>query len=392
MKRLTCFFVAFVISASIFAQENLQSRAVVNSPEINQDKSVTFRFVAPKAIRVQVVGDFLDPRQPVDLKEGENGIWEYTTAILPSELYTYNFIVDGISVKDPNNVYMIRDVASVMNVFIIGGDKGDLYSIQNVPHGNVTKVWYDSPTLNKKRRMTIYTPPGYETSRVKYPVLYLLHGAGGDEEAWMDLGRTSAIMDNLIAQGKAKPMIIAIPNGNPGQEAAAGYSQENFNYKPAMGGGGGAPTTAAAPTATYPESFKDIMNYVESNYRVIGTKATRAVAGLSMGGGHSYTISKDYPNKFDYVGLYSAAVGPATDREGNVNKEIIAQLEKQRDNKFKLYWIACGTDDFLYERNLQYMKQLDELQFPYVYRESGGGHTWRNWRIYLGEFLPMLFK
>jgi enterochelin esterase family protein len=185
-------------------------------------------------------------------------------------------------------------------------------------------------------------------------------------------------------------MIIVIPNGNANQEPAAGYSRDNFNYKPGMRGAGA--STVAQPRATYPESFKDIIKYVESNYRVIANKASRAIAGLSMGGGHSYTISKDYPKTFDYVGLYSAAVGPARDQEGNVNREVIAQLEKQRDNKFKLYWIACGTDDFLYERNKQYMQQLDEMKFPYTYRESDGGHTWRNWRIYLGEFVPMLFK
>ncbi|MDH6359130.1 alpha/beta hydrolase-fold protein [Parabacteroides sp. PF5-9] len=386
MKKLIVCLAAFLCCVSLFAQENLGSRAVVNSPEINPDNSVTFRFVAPKAVQVQVTGDFLNPRQPITMKEGENGVWEYTTAPLPSELYTYNFIVDGLAVKDPNNVYMIRDVASVMNLFIIGGDKGDLYSVQNVPHGNVSKVWYDSPTLGMKRRMTIYTPPGYETGKTSYPVLYLLHGSGGDEEAWIDLGRTAQIMDNLITQGKAKPMIIVIPNGNAAQEAAAGYSQENFSYKPAMGGG------TRGGIATYPESFKDIMKYVENNYRVIKKKASRAVAGLSMGGGHAYMISKDYPNTFDYVGLYSAAVGPATDKEGNVNKEVISQLEKQRDNKFKLYWIACGTDDFLFERNKQYMQQLDGMKFPYIYRESDGGHTWRNWRIYLSEFAPMLFK
>ena len=389
MKKYLIFsLVALLINASSFSQENIGSRIIINSPEVNPDNSVTFRLRAPKAVYVQVFGDFQG--QPANMKEGENGIWEFTTTPLLPELYYYSFSVDGLTMRDPNNVYMIRDVASIMNVFIVNGPRGDLYSVQDVPHGNISKIWYDSPTLKMKRRMTVYTPPGYELSKVKYPVLYLLHGAGGDEEAWMDLGRTAQIMDNLIAQGKAEPMIVVIPNGNANQEAAAGYSRDNFNYKPGMGFIGEGQINR--PIASYPESFKDIIKYVEQNYRVKNNKASRAVAGLSMGGGHSYTISKDYPNTFDYVGLFSALVGPAVDRDGKINQEIIAQLEKQRNNKFKLYWIACGTDDFLYQRNIQYMKQLDALNFPYVYRESGGGHTWQNWRIYLSEFVPMLFR
>lgn len=388
IKKLSILLFALLFSTSLFAQESLGSNISINSPEVNPDKSVTFRLYAPKAMKVQVTGDFISqtPRVPVDLVEGENGVWEYTTEPLSPELYYYNLIVDGIMIRDPSNVYMIRDIASMMNVFLIEGDKGDLYSVQDVPHGTVAKVWYDSPTLGLKRRMTVYTPPGYERDSKKYPVLYLLHGAGGDEEAWMDLGRTSQVIDNLIAQGKAKPMLIVMTNGNPGQEASAGQSQMNFNYKPGARGG-----RTQQPTASFPESFKDVKAFVEKYYRAIPNKASRAVAGLSMGGGHTYTISKDYPNTFDYMGLFSAAVGPAKDREGNVQQEVITQLKKQRDNKFKLYWIACGTDDFLYDRNKEYMKQLDELGFPYTYRESDGGHTWRNWRIYLSEFLPMIF-
>lgn len=389
MKKFSVIFFTLLFSISLLAQESLGSRININSPEVNADNTVTFRLLAPKAVKVQVTGDFIsgEPRIPVDMVEGENGVWEYTTPPLASELYYYNFIVDGLTIRDPSNVYTIRDIAMIMNVFIVGGDRGDLYSVQDVPHGTVSKVWYDSPTLNMKRRMTVYTPPGYERNSTKYPVLYLLHGAGGDEEAWMDLGRASQIIDNLIARGKAKPMIVVMTNGNPGQEASAGESQMNFDFKPGFRG-----PNNQRPAASFPDSFKDVKTFIEKNYRVIANKASRAVAGLSMGGGHSYTISKDYPNTFDYVGLFSAAVGPAVDREGNVQNEVIAQLKKQRDNKFKLYWIACGRDDFLYERNLQYMKQLDEMSFPYTYRESDGGHTWRNWRVYLGEFLPMIFK
>ena len=191
---------------AVSAQQALWSASKVVSPQINDDNSVTFRLAAPEAQSVVVVCDYTaadgKPIGPGKMVRGEDGVWEFTTPPLKSELYSYNFIVDGVKVCDPANVYINRDVASVANIFIIDGDRGDLYRVNDVPHGSVKRCWYDSPTLGKSRRMTIYTPAGYEQGKEKYPVLYLLHGAGGDEEAWMTLGRTSQILDNLIAQGK----------------------------------------------------------------------------------------------------------------------------------------------------------------------------------------------
>ena len=237
MKRLSILAVFMLISVITFAQQALWGSQNIISPEIHPDNTVTFRFMAPKAIKVQVTGDFLPTQKmetqfglvdvpgTVDLKEGKEGVWEYTTPEpLPSELYSYSFIVDGLKTTDPNNVYLNRDVASVTNIFIIKGGQGDLYSVNDVPHGTVARRWYESPTLGKTRRITVYTPAGYETSGKKYPVFYLLHGMGGDEEAWIALGRTAQILDNLIAQGKAKPMIVVMTNGNADQEAAPGES------------------------------------------------------------------------------------------------------------------------------------------------------------------------
>ena len=214
MKKLTFLALFTFLSATSFAQQALFGGQNVISPEVHPDNTVTFRFMAPKAVKVQVTGDFLPTQKAetpfgmadvpgsVDLKEGKEGIWEYTTPNpLPSELYSYSFIVDGLKTTDPNNVYLNRDVASVTNIFITKGGQGDYYSVNKVPHGTVARRWYDSPTLGMSRRVTIYTPAGYETSGKKYPVFYLLHGMGGDEEAWIALGRTAQIMDNLIAQG-----------------------------------------------------------------------------------------------------------------------------------------------------------------------------------------------
>ena len=388
-KVFTLVSVMLMAVASLSAQQSLWGGQTAKSPEINPDNSVTFRLVAPKAVKVQVGGDFVTPvmgevngmamevTNPVDMKE-VNGVWEYTTEPLASELYSYYFIVDGMTIKDPSNVYMIRDVNSVTNVFIIPGDKGDIYSVQDVPHGTVAKRWYDSPTLGLTRRMTVYTPAGYETSKEKYPVFYLFHGSGGDEESWMDLGRTAQILDNLIAQGKAKPMIVVVTNGNPAQEAAAGYSDENFAYTPAMGGG------TRGGVATFPESFKDVQKFIEANYRTINKKSARAVAGLSMGGGHTFTISKDYPNTFDYVGIFSAS--------GQVTDETRPQLQAMQKNGYSLYVIACGNTDFVYNGAINYHKQLTEMGFEHELWESGGGHIWRNWRIYLTDFAQRIFK
>jgi len=278
---------------------------------------------------------------------------------------------------------MIRDVASVTNVFIISGGKADLYKVNSVPHGTVTRRWYNSPSLGMDRRLTVYTPAGYEKSTQKYPVLYLLHGMGGDEEAWIALGRTSQILDNLIALGKAKPMLVVMPNGNVIQEAAPGESSLGF-YKPTMQ----VPNTM---DGRYEETFMDIISFVESNYNVITSKSGRAIAGLSMGGYHSLHISRYYPDTFDYIGLFSAAILPDTKIISKVYDKFDETLKRQMTNGFKLYWIGIGKTDFLFKYNEEYRKKLDAIKMPYEYRESEGGHTWTNCRVYLSEFVPKLF-
>lgn len=397
MKRISLLSALLLICAMTFAQQALWGGAPVVSPEIHDNNTVTFRLKAPKAVKVQVTGDFL-PTQKIktpfgefdgpgvaDLKEGKEGVWEYTTPEpLKPELYSYSFIVDDLKMMDPSNVYMIRDVASVTNVFIIGGDRADLYKVNDVPHGTVSRIWYDSPTLGMDRRLTVYTPAGYETSGKRYPVFYLLHGMGGDEEAWIALGRTSQILDNLIAQGKAKPMIVVMTNGNAAQEAAPGESSLGF----------------AAPNMNMPKTmegsfetaFPDVVKFVDKTYRTVKSKQGRAIAGLSMGGYHSLHISKQYPDMFNYVGLFSAAIMPNKDAKSPIYDDFDAKLKAQFAKKPALYWIAIGNKDFLYQANNDYRKMLDENGYKYEYYETGEGHIWKNWRIYLTEFAPKLFK
>ena len=393
MKRFTALTVALLIGVTMFAQQALWGTAPVVSPEIHDNNTVTFRFKAPKAVRVQLTGDFLPVQKNakfeapgiVDLKEGQEGVWEYTTPEpLKPELYSYSFIVDGLRMNDPANVYLIRDVSTLTNVFIIGGDRADFYKVNPVPHGTVFRIWYDSPALGLERRMTVYTPAGYETSGKRYPVLYLLHGMGGDEEAWISLGRTVQILDNLIAQGKAKPMIVVMPNGNASQEAAPGESSRGM-----------VPPTMQLPKTmegSYEQAFPEIVKFIDKNYRTIKSKSGRAIAGLSMGGFHSLHISKQYPDMFNYIGLFSAAIMPNKEVSSPIYENMEGKLKVQFDKNPTLYWIAIGKTDFLYKANEEYRKLLDEKGYKYTYYESDEGHIWKNWRIYLTEFVPMLFR
>ena len=367
------------------AQQALWGKAPVVSPEIHENQTVTFRLRAPKAVKVQVTGDFLS-KGVADLVENKEGVWEYTTPEpLKPELYGYNFVVDGLKMNDPSNVYLIRDVSTITNVFIIGGDRADLYKVNDVPHGTVSKVWYDSPALGMNRRLTIYTPAGYEMSGKRYPVFYLLHGMGGDENAWSELGRATQILDNLIAQGKAEPMIVVMTNGNAALEAAPGESSLGWETQPTFQ----LPKTMEGSFETH---FPDVVKFVDKHYRTKANKKNRAIAGLSMGGFHSLHISKQYPDMFNYVGLFSAAIMPGKNVESPIYQDMEGKLATQFAKKPALYWIAIGKTDFLYKANEEYRKLLDEKGYPYEYFENEDGHIWKNWRIYLSEFVPRLFK
>ncbi len=378
-----------------YAQQALWGGSQIISPEIHENQTVTFRLHAPKAVKVQVTGDFL-PSRKFQTPQGEmdgpgyadltekDGVWEYTTPEpLKPELYSYSFLVDGLKINDPNNVYRIRDVRSVTNVFLIGGGRADLYRVNHVPHGNVSKVWYDSPTAGMKRRMTVYTPAGYEDSGKRYPVFYLLHGMGGDENAWSELGRAAQILDNLIAEGKAKPMIVVMTNGNISQEAAPGETSNGYVVPN--------PQLPKTMEGSFETAFPDVVKYVDSHYRTLKNKHGRAIAGLSMGGFHSLHISKQYPDMFDYVGLFSAAIWPHQQTDSPIYQDFEAKLKVQFAKRPALYWIAIGNTDFLYQANVNFRKILDKNNFPYEYYESEEGHIWKNWRIYLTEFVPKLF-
>ena len=406
MKKILIAAAALLIGVSAFAQQALYGGPQTESPVINPDGTVTFRYQAPKAVKVEVTGDFL-PTEKMEvefngqkmsydapgvgvLKEGRGGVWEYTTPFkVAPELYNYTFRVDGNTVIDPNNMWVNRDVASLTSVLLVpeAGARSDLYAIHNVPHGSVSKVWYHSDKQGIDRRLTVYTPAGYETSKAKYPVLFVLHGIGGDEDAWVTQGRATQILDNLIAQGKAVPMIVVFTNGNISQEAAplensTGYTRPTMSLPQTMEG-------------SFETAFPEIVKFIDSRYRTIAKKQGRAICGLSMGGFHTLYITLNNPDMFNYSGMFSAAIGTGSEQQA-AHKEIYENVDGKLATYFAkkpaLLWIGIGKTDFLIQSNNEFRAKLDAAGYPYTYMETDGGHIWRNWRIYLSEFVPLIFK
>ncbi len=387
MKNQTLKTMSIVIILSLFViQVNAQNRRgpSVVSPEIKSDNSVTFRLLAPDAAKVTMTGNWMPGwGTQVEMAKGDSGIWLVTTEVLPPEFYTYAFFVDGVKTLDLVNPLVVRDGTRFENYFIVPGEESDVYTVKDVPHGMLSKVWYPSPSLEKTRRMYVYTPPGYSESNDKYPVFYLLHGAGGDEDAWTTLGRAPYILDNLIAEGKAKPMIVVMTNGNAWSSAAPGDEPKMEST----------PDFSQMARGGFEKSLvNDVVPYIENHYRVLTDKGNRAIAGLSMGGMHTQTITNTNPGMFGYIGVMSMGL-MNNSRWGNYNEEEHKkQIKALQDSGLKLYWIGVGKDDFLYESVTNLRKFYDDLGFKYEYMETPGGHTWTNWRIYLAELAPKLFK
>lgn len=384
MKKFMFLVCGCLMAMNSVAQQQLGQRARVQSPVVNADGTVTFNFYSPSAQRVSVSGDFDEIRsQRLEMTKQENGVWTVTTKALNPELYSYSLSVDGQRFVDPANSYVNRDISTLSNIFIVtksNDDKGHLYSVNDVPHGTLSRVWYDSPTLGQQRRMTVYLPAAYDGKKA-FPVMYLLHGHGGDETAWGDLGRASQIMDNLIAEGKCVPMIVVMPNGNPTCNAAPGWWHEGM-YTP-----DGNAFNQRGAKASMEESFMDIVNFVDSHYKTVKKRSGRAVTGLSMGGGHTFGISRLYPETFDYYGLQSAAA-----RVQQNDAKFNEQMSRLFSSKPKLFWIAIGKEDFLIQQNNGLRQYLDAHNYPYEYYENDGGHIWRNWRIYLSMFAQKIFR
>ena len=378
MKRVIIILAALSMTVAANAQELTNfafGRKPIVSPEVKAD-SVTFRLKAEYATDVKMYGSWMPGYfDKIDLKRGPEYIWEVTIPAPAPEIYTYNFFVDGVAVSDPNNVLMQRDGTRYLSMLLVDGERSENYKEAN-KRGSVSHVWYDSELLGINRRMTVYTPYGYETSKkTKYPVLYLLHGGGGDEEAWTSMGRTAQILDNLIEKGLAKPMIVVMPNGNPGQQAACTLNlpAKDISYR-----------DPAYANSYVTSLVKEIIPFIEKNYRAIPKKEARAIAGLSMGGGHTTSATMLFPGVFDYICPMSCGM-----RDG---ENVDAQMQAIKKAGYKLYWIGCGTEDFAWPGTEVMVEILKRNNMEYTLFASDGGHVWYNWRYYLNTFAQLLFK
>lgn len=381
MKRIIIALASLVMATGALCAQELTNfsfwgQKPVVSPEVQND-SVTFRLKADYATVVKLSGSWMPNPwgDTIDMTRGENNVWEVTIPLPEPEIYTYNFIADGVSVNDPQNVMVQRDGSRYLSMLLVDGERTENYKSAE-QRGTISHPWYDSKILGINRRLTVYTPYGYEANpKAKYPVLYLLHGAGGDEEAWSSMGRTAQILDNLIAKGLAKPMIVVMPNGNPNQQAAQTFGLPTTEYD----------WRDPANRNLYVQSLvEEIVPFIEKNYRTVAKKSHRAIAGLSMGGGHTIAASGMYPNAFDYICPLSMGA--------NKSEELNAQLQGIKKAGYKLYWLACGNTDFLFEQANQLDEALTENGLEHTYYVSEGGHVWANWRLYLNTFAPLLFK
>jgi enterochelin esterase-like enzyme len=365
------------------------------SPEIQPDHHVVFRIFAPNAQAVRVAGGDIPGNGPgTAATKGENGVWEATLGPIDPGAYRYNFNVDGVTTIDPRNPSISESNNNVWSLIYIPG--ADFMDTKEVPHGAVAAVTYYSTALKKFRRMHVYTPPGYDMGQGKFPIFYLLHGAGDCDEAWTSVGRAGYILDNLIAAKKAKPMVVVMPAGHTSQTAFG------------RGAGGRGP---GGPDEFVQDFVTDIMPYAETHYRVYTDRPHRAIAGLSMGGSQTLNIAIPHLDKFAYVGVYSSGLigsfgggrggrggaanaTPATPPPGPTwEEQHTAELDNAAAKKgLKLLWFSTGVDDGLITTTRGTVDLLKKHGFAPVMKESTGAHTWINWRNYLNEFAPQLFQ
>jgi enterochelin esterase-like enzyme len=350
------------------------------SYDARSDRTVTFRLRAPEATSVSVSGDFAD--DPQAMTKGTDGVWTVTAGPLRPALYNYTFSVNGVRVVDPTNPMVAAgDRSAGPSFFEVKGDKPAPWALQAVPHGAVHISVYDSKKFNAERQVYVYTPPGYDTTNTKYPALYLMHGAGGIESSWFAAGRANLILDNLIAEGKAKPMIIVMPYGRPGAAATlvAGTVAANA--------AAGQPQTSAS---VFPNDVvEDVIGFAEKTYRISSRADDRAVAGLSMGGNQTLAVGLTHLDLFRYIGAFSPVIFNQTAEQEF--REALTNAPAT-NKKLKQFYIYIGKKDTLFASNKSFHELLDQRHITHTFVETEGAHVWWNWRDYLVDFAPRLFR
>lgn len=352
-----------------------QSPRVV-SPDISPERKLTFRLHAPKAEKVRLsAGDLPGLNQGAEMTKGTNDVWEVTVGPVSPGAYRYNFNVDGVSVIDPRNPATSESNENTWSQVYVAGT--DFMDTKDVPHGAVAEVTYYSTALKRFRRLHVYTPPGYESGKGKFPIFYLLHGAFDCDASWSTVGRAGFILDNLIAAKKAKPMLMVMPAGHTGPFRFGASSNDEFER----------------------DFVTDIMPLMETRYRALTDRKHRALAGLSMGGAQTLNLGFGHLDKFAYLGVFSSGVfslgrtntnAPAGPTWEEKNKNALDDPKLKKG--LKLVWFATGKEDFLLKTSQGSVEMLKKHQFNVVYKETAGAHTWIVWREYLNEFAPQLFQ
>jgi len=383
MKRIAVICIFFVVGAAAWGQAPSQSRPRpfmngpgVHSPEVDSEGRVTFRYRAPNAKEVVVLRD---GGSPLPMKMDDQGVWTVTTEPLEPDFYPYSFVVDGAITPDPANSSLkpMYKIALGQSIVHVPGPASLSWEWNDVPHGTITNHFYKSGIIGDDRNFYVYTPPNYDPHRKQpYPVLYLLHGFSDDASAWTTVGRANVILDNLIAEGKAKPMLIVNTLGYGVPEIING----GFNINPAV---------AKTNNDKFIEALlAEVIPQVEKEYHVSKDASGRAVAGLSMGGGESLSAGLNHPDKFGWVGGFSSAVMLA----GSDVSQAFPAVDAKINSQLRLLWIACGTDDQLIKANRQFEDWLTSKGVRFTRIETPGAHTWMVWRRNLTEFAPLLFQ
>lgn len=371
MKRFPRLLAALLAAHATSAVAQTNRPAPIQSPVVRPDRTVTFRFRAPEARKVELSGQFLKGNQA--MQKDEAGVWSVTVGPVEPNLYPYNFVVDGVGVADPGNQDLFPNERFKASLVDIPGDTPSLHSVQSVPHGDLVYSFYESKTLGRTRPLLVYTPPGYHAGTGKYPVLYLVSGTTDTEETWFRAGRANFILDNLIARQKAVPMIVVMPYGN----MMTGTPMPS------------SPQAAEMYRVFNDELIGDILPRVEATYRVVADREHRAIAGFSRGGGQSLFTAFRNPDKFAWIGSYAAYLTP------EVCEKHFPEFVNQPDEtnaRLRLLWLGVGKSDFLHPQAVAFNAFLTERKIQHVELITEGGHTWMNARHYLAETLQRFFR
>lgn len=373
MKATAAALVFLCALSELFAQDAPRTNApprregnALVSPEVHPDRSVTFRLRGPDVKEIKVAGEW--PGGATSLTNDGSGIWSATIGPLEPDIYGYGFTIDGVATVDPSNPWVKPMRAARTSAVEIPGSPPRVWEFQSVPHGTIHEHVYFSKSLGMKRRLRVYTPPGYEKSSAKLPVLYLFHGSGDNDATWTEVGRANFIADNLLAQRKTKPMAIVMTDGHAftGNPTRVGTNMINRNVE-----------------MFREDLLNDVIPLVESTYRVKGNRENRAIIGLSMGGGQSLRIGMKDRDRFAWAGGMSSYLPDAP--------RFVSETFPESKSDLKLLWFACGKEDRLLDGARQLSVALKEKGIPHTFRETAGGHAWPVWRRHLSEFMPLLF-